>query len=177
LLRRSFFEKLDRPFTFVVKRVVSRNLRSRGHVTPEVWEVVGVWFAAVGQTATAAAIVWYTRSSRKADSLKHLVEMLNDWNRLVIERPEHMQALGELRPPVLSHPKDSIIFCYLNCLRIQHVMRTERLITEKTEQAAIRNGLTLFKDLGRDKLEQYLSRGYDPIFKSRILTEFDNMPR
>jgi hypothetical protein len=146
-------------------------------MTPTEWEAAGVWFGAVGQTLTAVAIVWYTRSSRKADSVKHLIEMLNDWNRLVIEKPEHIQALSELRAPVLSPSKDSIVFCYLNCLRVQYIMKRERLISKETEQAALRNGLALLKDIGRDKLEQYLSRGYDTAFKSRILLEFDSMPR
>jgi hypothetical protein len=143
----------------------------------EHWSVIGTWVGAVGQTVTALAIFLYTRSSSRATSAKYLIDMLNEWNRMVIDKPEHMDVLAELRPPVIGHPKDSIVFAYLNCLRAQFVMREERLISKETEQKAIRNGLMWLYALGREKIEQYLSRGYDNAFKRRILDEYDEMSR
>lgn len=119
----------------------------------------------------------YTRKSVRATATNYLKDTVNNWNAFAISTPEHVKALEELRAPVLiGHPKDSIVFSYINYLHITFVMRTEGLISPDTEKKALRNGIEWLRGVGRDKMEQYLSRGYDSPFRARILAEYDNLP-
>jgi len=143
----------------------------------EEWGIIGTWLGAIGQTATALAVLLYTRKSVRATATKYLADMVNDWNAFATSTPEHRAALVEMRPAVLGHPKDSIVFSYLNYLHATFVMRAEGLIPAEAAHKAIKNGVAWLCHLEKEKLAQYLSRGYDDSFKKRILDEYDQMSR
>jgi len=141
------------------------------------WGVIGAWFGAIGQVATALVVFLYTRRSTKATATMYLKDMVNDWNAFAVSTPEHQKALSEMRPPVLGQPKDAIVFSYLNYLHANFVMRSERQISEDVERNAIRNGVTWLRVLEKKKLKEYLDRGYDGPFKKRILGEYEQLSR
>ena len=142
----------------------------------EEWGVIVALLGAIGQTVTAVAVVIYTKKSVKTTATKSLIDMVNDWNAFAVSTPDHVKALAEFRAPVVGHPQDSIVFSYINYLHASFVMRAEGLIPAENEQKVIKNGARWLSPLGRERLEQYLKRGYDEPFKKRVLDEFDKIP-
>jgi len=140
------------------------------------WGVIGAWFGAIGQVATALVVLLYTMRSTKATSTKYLKDMVNNWNAFAVSTPAHRKALAEMRPPVLGQPKDAIVFSYLNYLHANFVMRAERQISADVEGNAIRNGVSWLRSLEKKTLQEFLDRGYDGPFKKRILDEYDQLP-
>src|SRR5580658_5030483 len=111
------------------------------------WGVMGAWFGAIGQIATALVVFLYTKRSTKATATSYLKDMVNNFNAFAVSTPEHRKALAEIRPPVLGLPKDAIVFSYLNYLHANFVMRSERQISEEVERNAIRNGVSWLRGI------------------------------
>jgi hypothetical protein len=108
-------------------------------------------------------------------SQKELLDMINSWNRMILQNDATIEAALRLREPVVGHPDDSIVYSYLNYLRANFDMHRGDLISDESEKIAIGNGVKWLSKLGREPLEEYLSRGYDTQFQDRIRREFEKV--
>ena len=145
---------------------------------------IAQWAAAGGQLLTALMLVAiayktfsYSRSSINATVTKHFNDMVNEWNKMVIHSEETMKITTEMRKPILGQPHDSLVFTYLNFLHTTFVMRHEKLITKDQEDTTMKNGVSWLATMSRDQLERFLSRGYEPEFRRRIIVEYEALSK
>jgi hypothetical protein len=143
-------------------------------------EAIGAWVGALGQIATATVIFLYTKESDRRQAqftekttralmAKNYGDMINAWNVMVVSSPEHLKAATALRKNVRDPITDSIVFSYLNCMVAFTTLHSEGIVTEDAASAKLENAIRLLEGLTDDELKNYLSRGYDEVFKERIL--------
>jgi hypothetical protein len=145
------------------------------------WDAILSWVSALSQVAigiAAISIAWrtykYTATSNKLTFYKYLTDSVNEWNRVIIESAENSRAISKLRPPIVDHPTDSLVFMYLNYLRFNHVVGAETLIAPSTLRARLVSGVKWFRSFSRSTLEEYLSRGYEQDFVELMLAAYDS---
>ncbi|MEC3916086.1 hypothetical protein [Nocardia sp. CDC160] len=147
------------------------------------WGTVPAWVAAFGQMSTAliAAYIAYiafkhSKRSIEATCQKNLADLVNEFNRMILQPEEHVAAAAKLRDPVQTHLEDSIIFCYLNFIQTSFEMVRNDLIPKEPGDASIRNGVAWLARMDRRMLAEYLSRGYGTDFRDHVLVEYDKLP-
>jgi hypothetical protein len=140
------------------------------------------WVGAIGQVVTAcmaAFIAWkantFTKRSNQLTFYKYLTDLANDWNKIVMSSREATTATEKLRPPVIDNPTDSIIHMYLNYNRFAYMGERDGLVDRKSSKARIKNSIEWFRNVSKEKLISYLSRGYEDEFKNLMLKKYDDM--